>query len=129
MKCPKCQKTLIVVERHAIELDHCLSCKGFWFDEGEFHLMPEALGLKMAPPDFMTYPKLVSKERSEPCPRCHKTMDKVTPGAGSSLVLDRCPIGDGLWFDAGELAHVVNQHLEKDAERPLVKFLGEVFGM
>ena len=39
MKCPVCEKTLIVVERDKIELDWCHACGGFWFDADEWRLL------------------------------------------------------------------------------------------
>ena len=43
MDCPICKVPLIVVERHKIEIDYCISCKGFWFDTGEIELLSELL--------------------------------------------------------------------------------------
>jgi Zn-finger nucleic acid-binding protein len=131
MLCPKCQKSLLVVERNQIELDYCLACKGFWFDEGEFALLPKALNLNMDLPDFSKFPKITCNEKACPCPRCQKKMDKITLGSGSDLVLDRCPKGDGMWFDSGELANVVkSQHAKTiSSEEKIVRFLGEVFNL
>jgi Zn-finger nucleic acid-binding protein len=35
LKCPNCNYNLYVIENKALELDYCLNCKTFWFDEGE----------------------------------------------------------------------------------------------
>jgi Zn-finger nucleic acid-binding protein len=34
-KCPNCRYNMYVVENNGLELDYCLNCKTFWFDEGE----------------------------------------------------------------------------------------------
>lgn len=41
MKCPKCQETLLMVERNGIEIDYCPSCRGVWLDRGELDKMLE----------------------------------------------------------------------------------------
>jgi Zn-finger nucleic acid-binding protein len=36
MNCPVCnQVTLVMAERHGIEIDHCPKCRGVWLDRGE----------------------------------------------------------------------------------------------
>jgi Zn-finger nucleic acid-binding protein len=36
MKCPHCvETTLVMAERHGIEIDYCPDCRGVWLDRGE----------------------------------------------------------------------------------------------
>jgi len=35
MKCPQCNETLLIAERHGVEIDYCPSCRGVWLDRGE----------------------------------------------------------------------------------------------
>lgn len=35
MKCPNCNETLLITERHKVEIDYCPSCRGVWLDRGE----------------------------------------------------------------------------------------------
>ena len=35
MKCPNCNETLLIAERHNVEIDYCPSCRGVWLDKGE----------------------------------------------------------------------------------------------
>lgn len=35
MKCPNCNETLLIAERHKVEIDYCPSCRGVWLDRGE----------------------------------------------------------------------------------------------
>ncbi|MHA4844836.1 TFIIB-type zinc ribbon-containing protein [Flavitalea antarctica] len=35
MKCPNCEETLLITERHGIEIDYCPKCRGVWLDKGE----------------------------------------------------------------------------------------------
>lgn len=36
MKCPVCKDvTLLMTERHGVEIDYCPECRGIWLDRGE----------------------------------------------------------------------------------------------
>lgn len=36
MKCPVCKDvTLLMTEKHGIEIDYCPECRGIWLDRGE----------------------------------------------------------------------------------------------
>ncbi len=35
MKCPVCNVSLMISERHGIEIDYCPQCRGVWLDRGE----------------------------------------------------------------------------------------------
>ena len=36
MKCPHCvETTLVMADRHGIEIDYCPTCRGVWLDRGE----------------------------------------------------------------------------------------------
>ena len=49
------------------------------------------------------------------CPRCRARMDHVrAPAKPDPVILDRCPHGHGLWFDAGELDQVLAGELAED---------------
>lgn len=39
MKCPKCGMDLSAIEMHGVKVDHCSSCGGVWFDNGEVEQM------------------------------------------------------------------------------------------
>lgn len=35
MKCPIDNSTLLITERHGVEIDYCPECRGVWLDRGE----------------------------------------------------------------------------------------------
>lgn len=129
MDCPVCTVPMIVVEHGGIELDYCIECKGIWFDAGELSLLLEKLDVQGELPDVASLPKAESGEKARRCPRCPKYMDKVHLGMEPRVLVDRCPSGHGLWFDAGELGRVVEQYAVglKPGEDRVIRFLGEVF--
>ncbi len=96
MKCPVCCVPTYVVEHDQIELDLCPDCQGIWFDAGELELLLES---DDAP--FQT--AAGTDEASRPCPLCDKKMNKVNIGPYKRVLIDSCPAGCGVWFDANEL--------------------------
>lgn len=126
MNCPSCASELIAVERHAVEVDWCPQCRGLWFDGGELRLLGQTLGVTGPTPDFSDFsdlPAASSAEKPRRCPRCRGKMDKVAAGEDAARALvDRCPSGDGLWFDKGELGTVLGRF------GPVVQFLQETVG-
>ena len=131
MDCPVCSVSLIVVERQQIELDYCVDCKGLWFDAAGLELLAEALKIEVDMPDIASLPVVSTKEKPRKCPRCAKRMEKVAMGGKPRVVVDRCPRGHGLWFDAGELGGAIGGRVADsdgtDAEEAhVIRFLGEV---
>ncbi len=122
MICPKCGKMLVVVERNKIEVDWCPGCGGFWFDASEWKL----LGVKDDKYDPFTYEPVKSREKGCKCPICRKFMYKVDV---NGVLLDKCPVYHGIWFDKGELADFVNSVNLKSKNSKTVNFLGEVFNI
>ena len=128
MKCPVCALDLIVVERQGIELDFCVLCRGFWFDNGELELLAHVLGATTQTMDISSLTTVAAPEKTRKCPRCDRAMDKVGLGEGTPVIVDRCPRFEGLWFDAGEVGRTIElpDPGAVDAQKMLY-FLGEVF--
>lgn len=121
MICPVCTIDMIAVERHGIEVDHCISCRGLWFDRGEIELLAELTGYEAGAIDAAVADR-PRPERS--CPRCDHDLEEITR---ERVHLDRCPAGDGVWFDRGELGQIM-QRKDSDRLSQMERFLGEVFG-
>lgn len=114
---------MIAVERGGIELDHCISCRGLWFDRDELDLLGELTGADLHGLEILPG---AGARRTRLCPRCDEPLEEIVIGG---LRIDRCPDGDGLWFDRGELGSLLDRGLA--AAEPLQQvssFLGEVFG-
>ena len=138
MECPRCNAPMIIVEHNHIELDHCLSCQGIWFDGEELELLFSSLDLEDVDDtqdimkslgEIMALPVKPVEEKRLKCPRCRKKMEKVEVGSDTKELLDRCTHGDGLWFDGGEL-HRVLEHLHEATGGGVgqaVAFVEEVF--
>ena len=126
MNCPACREPLVVLEQEQVELDHCLSCKGIWLDSGELELLLE---------DSREKDRLLSSfeidrtccDAKRKCPICSKKMESVLCGEKNEVRIDRCPEGDGLWFDLGELERII-QAGSFGGSAKVLDWLKETFG-
>ena len=50
MKCPVDGQTLVMAERHNVEIDYCPECRGIWLDRGELDRIVENAAPKASPP-------------------------------------------------------------------------------
>ena len=128
MKCPACKQVMIVVEHAGIELDYCVSCQGVWFDASELELLFDRAQLGRAGSQLLALRTADSAEACRRCPLCRRGMAKALIGEKPEVLIDRCPAGDGLWFDGGELGQLLRQALAAQPEAArVIEFLGETF--
>ena len=132
MKCPLDKSDMIVVEHEKIEIDHCLTCAGVWFDAGELGLLVTMLkkgGTSISQTDLLTPHEVKSNEAKRKCPVCGRKMNKANLGNVKTVLVDSCPRGDGIWFDSGELQQVLNEmeQLKTLSSRDILSFLGGAF--
>ena len=106
MNCPVCDRPMVALEIHEIEIDHCLGCGGVWLDAGELELLLDgAENRDRVMAELVPDPGVAEAPRK--CPICDKRMEKVRGGPEGDLILDRCSRNnDGVWLDRGELQRV-----------------------
>jgi Zn-finger nucleic acid-binding protein len=129
MRCPVDRSDMIVVEHKQIELDFCLRCAGVWFDSGELELLVSSVastGGSESSSDLLTPHEAKVSEAKRKCPVCGRKMDKTWLGKEPRVLIDSCPLGDGLWFDGGELHEVLKQ-IAPAGSPDVISFLGEAF--
>lgn len=126
MNCPICKdKPMITLELNEVEVDYCLECKGIWLDEGELETLLDSTALAIELLD--SFQKTTSDEMLRRCPICLKKMKKISVGDSKNLVIiDKCPKNHGLWFDKGELPHILEK-ASLDKESKIQKLLREIF--
>ena len=134
MLCPVCHKDTLIVEYHDIELDYCPLCHGVWFDAGELDLLIESAGLE----DYQHYlesivnsPEVDTPEKRHKCPTCNHKMKKTYIDQKNKIIIDVCHIGDGIWFDGGEVHHLVqalvDKSPQKDTSQDVLAFVKDMF--
>ncbi|MDE1979932.1 MAG: zf-TFIIB domain-containing protein [Thiomonas sp.] len=69
MNCPHCaETTLVMAERHGIEIDYCPKCRGVWLDRGELDKIIEraAAAEQAAAPRATSHQPVVSQPARQP---------------------------------------------------------------
>jgi hypothetical protein len=131
MRCPVCKSPLLVVEWRRVELDHCPACHGTWFDAGELDLLLAGAGLagEAGLRELMAHPPTDVDEKRLKCPRCARRMRKVVVPGAAGPVLDLCAVGDGIWFDRGEVTALAAAlaGTGSTAAAHLGEYLGDLF--
>ncbi|MGD0856383.1 MAG: zf-TFIIB domain-containing protein [Dehalococcoidia bacterium] len=132
MKCPVDKSVMMVLEHRRIEFDYCMKCSGVWLDYRELELLVSVLnseGAHLSGAELLTHDKAEGIKAKRKCPICRRKMDKAWLGKGPKVLIDSCPQGDGLWFDAGELQKVLQEMIEPgtQASADVISFLGEAF--
>jgi Zn-finger nucleic acid-binding protein len=77
-------------------------------------------------------PEKKIKEAARKCSLCRKRMKKVAIGSSPEVIIDACTLGEGLWFDGGEVGQVIKQLIsqsrsESSPNDRVINFLGETF--
>jgi Zn-finger nucleic acid-binding protein len=133
MICPVCKKIALVVEYDHIELDYCPSCGGVWFDAGELDLLMEATGLgdqKAYLSNIAATPEAVTSEKKRKCPICRHKMRKTYIDENKKVLVDICHVGDGIWFDGGEVTQLIKEIANKSpgraAPQGVLAFVGDM---
>ena len=126
MNCPACKEPMIVLELDEVEIDYCVSCHGIWLDAGELEiLLGDPDGRDAFLSSFLTEDS--TGERPRKCPICDNRMKKVLCGEPGAIRIDRCPGGDGIWFDEGELEAVL-ELTSFGKDRRVLNLLRDMFG-
>ncbi|MDP6956394.1 MAG: zf-TFIIB domain-containing protein [Planctomycetota bacterium] len=125
MRCPACKLALATLEVEGVELDFCVEGHGYWLDEGELEVLlgAEEAVLEVGELGGGNGGKGPGGRRPR-CPRCKRSMTPVVLFEG--LELDLCPVGDGIWFDEGELAVLMTELVRAGrvvADTPLARSL------
>jgi Zn-finger nucleic acid-binding protein len=126
MNCPVCDSPLIILELNNVEIDHCTKCQGIWLDGGELEILLEDSSHKN---ELLASFEVDNKnaEKKLKCPICRKKMDKVLCGKEENILIDRCRLHHGLWFDKGELEKLLESGgLDKDDK--ILYLVKEMFG-
>jgi Zn-finger nucleic acid-binding protein len=134
MICPICHKDALIVEYQNVELDYCPVCHGVWFDAGELELLIKAAGLgdlRRYLDSIINAPEAATQEKKRKCPICRHKMKKTYIDTDNKILVDVCHVGDGIWFDGGEIQHLVKTLVEKSPEKGasqgVLAFVGDMF--
>lgn len=131
--CPVCNEPLVVFELGGVEIDRCVECGGTWLDAGELAHLVEFSGAA----DTAESGKLTQAVQEAPfgaktkrrCPRCRTKLRVIT--LAGNVEVDRCPKGDGLWLDKGEVEAIIQSFRDESGDLPeegtVARFFSELF--
>ena len=103
MKCARCYSSLQPSDLQGSEfvgLESCSSCGGTWFDKGVLDRLDKSVWTNA---DELEFRSMGGDREWLACPRCRVGMELISPSDVHDLVVDRCPVCEGFWLDAGEL--------------------------
>ncbi|WP_304041287.1 zf-TFIIB domain-containing protein [Ignavibacterium album] len=124
MNCPICKEPMIILELNRVEIDYCPVCSGIWLDEGELELL-YSIDNTESELKKLFRESSDSKEKSFKCPVCRKKMIKIRFN-NTELIIDKCPVNHGLWFNKGELEKVLSAKTNQSSQKVL-SLLKEMF--
>ncbi len=125
--CPVCRKPMVAFELEGVEIDRCVECGGTWLDAGELEIIAETAGaVRGALFEVMQNAKGQRHGRRR-CPRCFRKLRVITMGTGKTVEIDRCPEGDGLWFDRGEMEAFIKS-FDEGEEGAVARFFADFYG-
>jgi Zn-finger nucleic acid-binding protein len=128
MRCCRCSDEMLIVEYAQIEIDYCPDC-GIWLDSGELELVLAEAGSDEACVREGQEVSPLADDKPVRCPACRKKMTKGPYDGLACSVVDRCPAGDGVWLDRGELKEIIQAHTRsKEGDSAVLTFLSNIFG-
>jgi Zn-finger nucleic acid-binding protein len=117
---------MISLEFQGVEIDRCLECRGTWLDAGELELLTELAGVDPAELSRALAETATLMKSDRRCPRCRRRLQVIEAGRETKVEIDRCPIGDGLWLDRGEMETVVHS-FSKGVGGAVAGFFAELY--
>ncbi len=130
--CPTCRQPLVAFELDGIEIDRCVDCGGVWLDAGELEWIAERADAR---PGALTRALAEAKgdrRGKRRCPRCRRKLRVIhMEGDNTRIELDRCPVGDGLWLDSGEMQSLIAMFAHDgrtDEESAVAAFFADFYG-
>lgn len=130
-KCPICQERMEEKEYEAVPIDICRKCGGVWLDKDELYRIVETREEKFSEeekskvsPEELKQPKQQELVEEIKCPICGALMNRFAYACFSGVIIDRCPQGDGVWLDKGELEkiQIYVEKSEEMSERDYAKY-------
>ncbi len=105
--CPVCRQPMVGFEFEGVEIDRCLECGGTWLDAGELEMLTDRAGVPSGELGAALQGTAAGRRTGRRCPCCPRKLREIRIGPEPSVVVDRCPWGQGLWFDKGEVKAVI----------------------
>ena len=110
-ECPRCKKQLKTIGISIVTVRECTKCGGFWTSADTFEAICADQESQVAVMSFIgseahpnAHPPTISYV---PCPDCKSLMNRSNFARSSGVIVDMCK-QHGVWFDADELAKIID---------------------
>lgn len=111
MNCPKCYSVIDSFTFKEFPVGRCSGCKGLWFrPEVLSELRQESwMADRILDQGNANVGKQYNEVRDILCPECHSAMEPETDPDQKHIIYETCPLGHGVFLDAGELTDLVHK--------------------
>jgi len=114
MNCPVCRVKMMVEDYEGITIDVCPKCQGVWLDDRELKEIVKRRGKRPSPEQIdevksksgLTRIPQEELKRRIICPKCGCRMKPINYSYCSGIIINKCPINDGVWLDQSEIEKV-----------------------
>jgi Zn-finger nucleic acid-binding protein len=108
LACPKCGTTMGHKVIGKVLVDHCPSCAGMWFDEGELQqgIAGGATSELKRLSAEQAVDAAVDRQQAD-CPRCSEALQRIPTPGRPDVHVDACHVCGGVWYDGGEVADLL----------------------
>jgi len=113
--CPRCDVPLAEFTYENVTLDRCPKCGGAWLDGEELAEVVATQHQQFSDDEFAEIraeeqaAAVTTEEKipdAYPCLICGRMMNRMNYQYTSGIIIDRCPVGHGVWLDSAELGKV-----------------------
>jgi Zn-finger nucleic acid-binding protein len=96
-----------------VEIDRCPQCHGIWCDKDEQDILKTINGAEKIDVGSTRMSTQMDAHKLD-CPRCHARMAPFPMPEQPHILLEKCAVCAGVFFDAGEFAEFKTASLEKN---------------
>ena len=94
-----------------VTVHRCTRCQGIWFDGATYRTLKKAPGADSIDTGSAKVGHKNDAMTGVLCPVCHTVMEVKPDLYQPHIHYDVCPVGDGVYFDAGEFRDFVKEDL------------------
>lgn len=100
LRCIECGNNAVIVSVDGVDIDYCTQCQSCWFDTKELQHFTHQ-------PSDVPGRYLTSRETTHVCPSCRRQMRLYQFRPKSTVTVEACPGGHGVYLRSGQFPRVL----------------------